>query len=119
MKDSNMTLSIRNDFLIENVTFLMGYLAALGCEELPKYDPETNVVYSKKNPKYDPEKYEKLADGIHTIHIMLLHSRSSFRTARGATRACLDMVINEMAHIDHVEKPGFEAARDLFERMLK
>lgn len=99
MKYTNMTLSIRNRFLRDNI--------------------EALIRFWVKIYKHDKDEYEKCADGLETVHKMLLHSRSSFRTARGATRACFNMVINEMQHIDHFEKPGFVAAKEIFEKRLE
>jgi len=98
MKYDNMTLSVRNKFLQDNVKALIWFWADL---------------YAN-----DEERYEELADGLETVHKMLLHSRSNFRTARGAARACFNMVVAEMSHIDRCERPGFEAARVLFDNRL-
>lgn len=109
MQLTNMTLSIRNRFLQTNVIALGRFWRKIYKATRPGENFDLAMA----------KQYELCADGLEAVHEMLLHSRSNFRTERGATRACYNMVFNELIHIGRSEKPGLEAALGIFEKRLE
>ena len=115
---NDISLENMNRHMRDNIKALMSYLAVLRCKKFPKVAEDHTTIVYKDNPKYDPEKYEKLADGFGEVHALLLAHKEKYRSAWTATWNCRCLVVKELQFVGRQERPGFEAAKNIFDKRL-
>ena len=100
-KKTDMSLERTNYYLRENIIVLIRFWGK---------------IY-----KYDKKLYEELADGLEVVPTMLLHTRAHFKTTKSAAWHCYNKIAKELRLMprNDVDRPGHEAAKDIFEKRLR